>query len=158
MKLSVELYTEKPIFVKEDSYVETSIRSHGFILPDSRGTDHYSHSFTALSGSRIGGIGRNNLYSCKDTPLGLGKTEARPGKYLEINDEHLNDLHLIFETNILLDPGTIKDCLGIRIVSNRGKNYDIPLARPDLEIYWNARGRFVVDITEFINSKIFVEV
>ncbi|MFZ7101089.1 MAG: hypothetical protein ACOWWO_00325 [Peptococcaceae bacterium] len=159
MKLSVELYVEKPIFIKEYSYIEIGLRSHGFMISESKGNDSYTNSngFTALSGSRIAGIGRNNSYSITDRPLGLGALEAKPGKYIELEDGQTDDVHVVFETNILLDPGTIRDCLGIRIVNARGKSFDIPLARPDIEMYWNERGRFVIPITEFINSKILVE-
>jgi len=158
MKLAVELYVEKPIFIKDQSFIETSLRSHGFIIPESKGNDLYQNGFTALSGSRIAGIGRNSTYTTKDRPVGLGTLEARPGKYLELNEREEEDLHLIFETNILLDPGTIKDIFGIRIVNKRGKSFDIPLARPDIEIHWNERGRFIIPITEFVNSKILIEV
>ena len=157
MKLSVELYTEKPLFIKDESYVEISLRSHGFIIPESRGSDIYKNGFTALSRSRIASIGRSNSYKTDDRVLGLGTLEARPGKYLELNEGQIDDVYVIFETNILLDPGTIRDMLGIRIVDKWGKAFDIPFARPDIEIYWNERGRFVISITEFVNSKMLIK-
>lgn len=160
MKLSVEVYTEKPVFIKDGAYVNTSLRSHGFIIPESEGKDSYNNNngVTVLSGKRIGGIGREKVYSITDRPLGLGGLEAKPGKYLELGENELDDIHLIFETNIFLDPGIIRDFLGVRIVNSRGKAYDIPLARPDIEIYWNERGRFVIPITEFVNSKFLLPV
>lgn len=158
MRFSVELLAEKPLFIRDESFIKTALYSDDSVIPESQGKDYYKNGFMALSNTRIAGIGRTFSYSLSSRPLGLGPFEAKPGKYIKLKEEQLKNIHIIIETNFILDPGILKSTLGINLVSERGKTYDIPLARPDIKIFWPERGKFEIDITDFINNKIIVEV
>lgn len=155
MRLSVELYTEKPLSLKPQTFINLSLRSHGFILPESKGIDKYENYFMVLTNKRIAGIGREKTYRQNSFTAGLGSFQAKPGTYIQIKEEDKHDLTLIIENDLIYDPGILKDSLGVRLVNAKGKIFDIPLKRPDLQIHWTHRGRFVVPIYEFTNSKIF---
>lgn len=154
MKLSVELYTEQSLFIRDNSYIELSIRSHGFIIEESKGRDYYEKGTLLISNKRIAGIGRTNTYSLAKNFIGAEIFQARPGAYLDLSEDQSDDVALIIQTDIILDPGLVKHQMGIRIINEKGKNFDIPLARPDIEIYWDGRGRYVIPITEFVRSKV----
>jgi|Deesub1362A_J573_1020465.scaffolds.fasta_scaffold01225_10 hypothetical protein len=155
MRLSVEVYCEKPFFIKEGSYLKTSIRSHGMIYPDTFGEDVYRAGCLVLSGKRIGGIARKMVYKTNLFSAGLARGEARPGAFVNLSEKEVDDVSLILETNFILDPGLVRELLGIRLINGAGKAFDIPLKRPDIEMAWDVRGRYVINITEFVNCKIF---
>jgi len=155
MRLAIELYAEKPVFVKENSYFSLGIRSHGLVAEDMVGKDDYKVSCLMGSGKRLAGIGREIQYHSNFFPSGLGHGEARPGAYVELHEDSLAGLALIVETNLILDPALLRDQLGLRLVNPGGKGYDIPLARPDIEVAWNGRGRYVIPVGEFVTSKLF---
>lgn len=155
MKLAVELYAEKPFFVKENGYFRIGLRTRGLINQDSIGEDRYKLNYLLLSGRRLAGSARKMEYDYKFFPGGLGSGQARPGAYVDIDDGDQYDLALVVETDIVLNDGLFRDQIGIRLVNENGKAYDIMLARPDIEISWNGRGRYVIPLAEFVNSKLF---
>jgi hypothetical protein len=154
MKLSLEVYAEKPLWVRDDSYIRLSLRSHGLIIEEFNGEDHFSNGLFLLSGKRLSGIARSCSYSTANFPFGWESFQARPGAFIELGEQESDNLALIIQTDIILDPGFLRQMVGIRFITKNGKNYDIPLARPDIEIYWDGRGRYVIPITDFLNSKI----
>jgi hypothetical protein len=155
VKLAVELYSEKTFFIKEESYFKLSVRSRGLVAEDTIGTDCYKLSCMMMSGRRLGGAARGIIYDHTMFPAGLGRGEARPGAYIELDDKGLHDAAVIIETNLILDVGLLRNSVGLRLVNEDGKSFDIPLGRPDIEIAWNGRGRYVVPISEFVQSKLF---
>ncbi len=152
MKLSVELFAEKPFILKEDSFIQMSLRLHGLIFPETEGKDEYHFSFLVLSGKSLAGVGREFTYELNLFPLGLGCIESRPGAFVELGEDKIDDLDVIIETNLTLDLGIFTDSFGLRLINEKGKTYDIPLSRPDIEIGWDSRGRFDVPITQFVNG------
>ena len=155
MKLAVEIYTEKPLFVKEDSWFKLSLRTQGLVFEDTKGCDLYNLGSLILSGKRLGGAARSVVYDKMIYPAGFGTGEARPGAYMQVDESSCHGAAIILETNLILDLGLLRDSVGIRLVNEDGKAFDIPLMRPDIEIAWNGRGRFVIPIGEFLDSKIF---
>jgi hypothetical protein len=156
MRCSVEVYAQKPLFFKDDDYICLSLISKGKEIKGTAGCDRYVRGTAMLSNKRIAAIGRKYTYdfNSRSVPIGLGTLEARPGAYIELKEDELEDLELKIDTNTLLDPALVRDLWGIRFVNYTGKSYDVPLARPDIQIHWNGRGSYTIPITEFINSKL----
>lgn len=155
MKLAVELYSEKPLFIKDGSFVKLGVRSGGLVMDDTVGTDLYNLACMALTGKRLGGTAREIVYDHSIFPSGLGNGEARPGAYISVDEWRLKDLAVVLETNLLMDVGLLRATLGLRLINEAGKSYDIPLSRPDIEVAWNGRGRYVIPVGEFVKSKLF---
>lgn len=72
-----------------------------------------------------------------------------------MDQDSLANLAVVLETNLVLDVGELRDILGLRLVNEGGKGYDVPLSRPDVEVAWNGRGRYVIPIGEFLESRLF---
>lgn len=155
MKLAVELYSEKPLFIKENSFFKLGLGTGGLVLEDTIGVDRYNLAREALLGRRIGGSAREVVYDYSMLPSGMGGGEARPGAYVDVGEEDLKNMAVVLETNLILDPARVRDGLGLRLVNEAGKSYDIPLARPDVEVNWEGRGRYVIPVGEFVTSKLF---
>ena len=83
----------------------------------------------------------------------MGAIEARPGRYLEV-EEIPEDMALEIETNLILDPGVLADSLGIRLVSERGGSLDIPLCRPDIPVCWDSRGKYTIPLNGLLRSNL----
>lgn len=155
MRLTVELYAEKPLFIKENSIFKLGLRTGGLVLEESIGVDRYKLACMALSGRRIAGCARELTYDYTIFPCGMGSGEARPGAYVEVDEGSLRGMAIILETNLVLDVGLARDGLGLRLVNSSGKSYDLPLARPDVEVHWDGRGRYVIPVGEFVTSRLF---
>lgn len=155
MKLAVELYAEKPFFVREGGFFRLGLRTGGLINQDSVGEDRFWLNYMVLSGRRLAGSGRKVEYDYSFFPGGLAGGQARPGAYVLIGDAAGCGLALIIETDLILSDGLLREQLGIRLVNEKGKTFDIPLARPDIEIAWDGRGRYVISLADFVNSKLF---
>ena len=155
MKLAVELYSEKPLFIKENSFFKLGLRTGGLVLEDTIGIDRYKMASMALTGRRLGGTAREMVYDHSIFPSGLGSGEARPGAYVNVGEGSIKGMAVILETNLILDVGLLRDSMGLRLVNEAGKTYDVPLARPDVEVNWDGRGRYVIPVGGFLVSKLF---
>lgn len=156
MKIAIEIYSEIPLNIKEDTYFKTALTAGGNILPDSVGSDDYRFQSIILSGKRVAGLGREFTYTLSAFPAGMGPTEGRPGKYIDLVRVP-GDIALSLETNLILDPGILTYSLGIRLVNESGKSYDVPLCRPDVKIRWNGRGSYTIPLADFLWSKYFFQ-
>lgn len=72
-----------------------------------------------------------------------------------MDQDSLANLAVVLETNLVLDVGELRDILGLRLVNEGGKGHDVPLSRPDVEVAWNGRGRYVIPVGEFLESRLF---
>ncbi|MFZ5632538.1 MAG: hypothetical protein ACOY40_06780 [Bacillota bacterium] len=153
MKMAVEIYTEKPLSIKGDTYFKTALLAGGAVLAGSGGCDRYDFPYIATSEKRVAGLGREFTYTLAAFPAGMGPIEARPGRYLEFTGA-VEDIDLSLETNLILDPGALADSLGVRFVNERGKGYDVPLCRPDVRIRWDGRGKYTVSLAGLLHSKL----
>ena len=126
MKFSVELFAEKPFIVKENSFIKLSLRLRGLISPETKGKDEYHFSFLVLSGKRLAGVGREFVYELSLFPLGLGCIESRPGAFLELEEDKIDDLAVVIETNLILDLGIFTDSFGLRLINEGGGHTTSP--------------------------------
>lgn len=151
MKLAVEIYTEKPLSVKEEAYFKTALLIDGAVLKGSEGSDRFGFPFIATSEKRVACLGRHFHYTLSSFPAGMGPIEARPGSFFDLSEvpEYFS---LALETNLILDPGIFRDTLGVRFVNEQGKRYDISLGRPDVPVYWEGRGKFTLSLSGIIHS------
>lgn len=150
MKISIEIYAEKQLFVKPDSYVKTVVMNKGRVLENSRGADSYPSGCIVIPGKRIAGAGRESV--CHPGGAALC-AEAAPGAYFQL-DEAYEDVVLIINTDIILDQGILTDCLGIRILNEDGFKRHVPFKRPDVEIKWMRRGTFAIPVRPLITAAI----
>lgn len=153
MKMAIEIYTEKPVSIKGDTYFKTSLAAGGAVLPGSEGADSYGFPSIITTEKRLAGLGRDFAYTLDVFPAGMGPIEARPGKYVYLQGE-LEGVDLLIETNLILDPGILADALGVRFVNEQGKSFDVPLSRPDVHIRWDGRGKYAVSLGGILHSKL----
>jgi len=153
MRMAVEIYTEKPLNIKEGSYFKTSLRSAGEIVEGSGGFDSFGFPSVITSEKRVAGLGRDFTYTLASFPAGMGAIEAWPGSYLDLPDLP-GDICLVLETNLTLDPGVLADTLGVRLVGVRGKSVDVPLCRPDVPVWWEGRGKFAVPLKGLLQLRL----
>jgi len=154
LELSIELYCQKPIFIKSDNYIRVNLRIRGLVYPETTGEDRYQFGGFLLSGKRLGGLGRKCSYDHSSFYAGLGTVEAKPGKFLYVSEDDLAGLALILETNIISNPGELKDFMGMKITIDKGKSFSAPFARPDINISWNSQNRYVIPLDGFLTKKI----
>lgn len=154
MKFSVEIYAQKPLFLKDDNFISLSLARGGKTLEGTLGRDDYIRGTAMLSEKRLAGIGRSHSYDVNSRPIGLGAFDARPGVYVELTKEQLKDVALKIDTDSILDPAYLRELWGIRFVNSMGKNYDVPLARPDIQIHWDGRGSYTIPVSDFLCCKI----
>jgi len=152
----VEIYAQKPLFLKDNDFIRLSLISRGKEIEETVGCDRYVRGTAMLTDKRIAGIGRKHTYDfdSRSVPIGLGTLEAKPGAYIELIGNDLEDIELKIETNAILDPALVCDLWGIRFVNHMGKSYDVPLCRPDIKITWHSRGVYTIPISEFLNNKL----
>ncbi|MCG8402838.1 MAG: hypothetical protein MJA84_14790 [Firmicutes bacterium] len=153
MKIAVEIYAEKLQNIKDGSYIKTALKTSGGILPGSEGCDRYGFASIITSTKRVAGLGREFFYNLSSFPAGMGAIEARPGRYLEV-EKIPEDIALEIETNFTLDPGMLADSLGLRLVSERGGSFDIPLCRPDIPVFWDSRGKYTIPLNGLLQSNL----
>ena len=153
MKIAVEIYAEKLQNIKYGSYIKTALRTNSSILLGSAGCDRYGFTSIITSSKRVAGLGREFFYDLSSFPAGMGAIEARPGRYLEM-ERIPEDISLEIETNLILDPGMLADSLGLRLVSERGGSFDIPLCRPDIPVYWDSRGKYTIPLNYLLQSNL----
>lgn len=152
MKIAVEIYAEKLLDIKENTYFKTALMVKGELLNGSEGYDRYEFPALITSEKRVAALGRGFVYTLAAFPAGMGAIEARPGKYLDLPDVP-DDVTLTLETNLILDPGMLADSLGVRLANAQGKSVDIPLRRPDIPIWWEGRGKYAIPLNEIFNSR-----
>jgi hypothetical protein len=153
MKFALEIYAEKPLCIKFNTYFKTALAVKGEIIADSAGLDSYSFLSVITSDKRVAGLGRDYTYSLSSLPAGLGPVEARPGKYMDLALDR--EMELVLETNLILDPGILADSLGVRLINEQGKQFDVPFSRPDVSIHWESRGRYIIPLSAFLCSRLF---
>jgi len=154
LKAAFEIYAEKPLSIKLDTYFKTALVQSGTPIAGSEGLDRYTFLCFIGSEKRVAGLGRTYTYSLSSLPAGLGPVEARPGKNIDL-PVVCDDVNLVVETNLILDPAILADSFGVRLINEQGKKYDVPFSRPDVAIGWDGRGRYIIPISAFLCSRLF---
>lgn len=147
MQVGIELFTQRAVCINHGYELSMKAVYNGEILEESKSRDTFEFSGTILGGKRLAALGRERCYTYRDL---TGIFEAEPACNLNILlIDPDDDIRLIIENNIWLDPGSMVQDLSLKIFSgNRVR--EIPLNRPDVKIDWPGRGKFIVDIGEFI--------
>lgn len=153
MKIAVEIYAEKQMDIREGTFFKTALTTGGQVLAGSEGADGYGFYSVITGDKRVAGLGRSFIYTLASFPAGMGSIESRPGSYLDLAGD-LQDLALLLETNLILDPGVLVDRLGIRLVGQQGKSVDIPLIRPDVTVWWEGRGKYTIPLAGLLKSRV----
>ena len=95
-------------------------------------------------------MGRKSIY---EPSFLLGRIfEADPSSPIDfLFIDPKDDIKLIIENNIWLDPGVMLQEVMLKVFSDK-KTLEIPLSRPDIKIDWSGRGNFAIDIGGFIRE------
>ncbi len=123
MDIQVELITENPFTVFPEDFfrLELSVAQHPIPLS---------------AGSAI--------YSCSKTVM-ESVVATSP---ITIPDEDLPQVRVKLYTNKVLNQAELIRCFGLRI--HLGQSFhDIMLARPDIPVYWEERGTFIIPLLFF---------
>ncbi|AEE91800.1 conserved protein of unknown function [Tepidanaerobacter acetatoxydans Re1] len=150
MQVAIELYLQRGLSVTDNSFVNLKVMYNGKIIEESCSEDVYEFFGMILGGKRLAALGRKRHY---DSNYLMGRIfeadPALPMNFLFIDPE--DDIKLIIETNIWLDPGIMVQDVLLKIFSDK-KELNIPLNRPDVKTDWSGRGTFTIDIGEFIKE------
>ncbi|TYP49212.1 hypothetical protein [Thermosediminibacter litoriperuensis] len=149
MQLNIELYAGRAIHIADYHEISLAVTSNGEIIEDSASLDYFGFFGVILGGKRVAATGRRIHYSFKDL-AGIFEAEpAQPFRILFLDPE--DEILLTVDTNIWLDPGLLVQDLVLQ-VSSENKSLEIPLNRPNVKIDWPGRGRFVIDVSEYIKT------
>jgi hypothetical protein len=128
MDLGVELITENGLWVYPEDFFKLELYVEGHLLPHSAGTDTYNCS------SNI----RPHKVVAATSPV-------------TIADEDLSGLQMKLCTNKVLDQAELKHGFSLRIHLGQSSK-DLLLARPDVPVYWEERGTFMIMFGEQLKS------
>ena len=150
MQVKIELYVNNALFIMHSHFVALKVPSKDKILEESYAEDVFGFFGTILGGKRFAALGRKQNY---DHGHLMGRifeaNVASPIEFLFIDPE--DEIKLIVETNIWLDPGVMAQEVSIKISSDK-KTFDIPLNSPRIKMDWASRGTFAIDIGDFIKE------
>lgn len=150
MQVEIELYVQRALFIMDNHFVSLKIISNGKVLEESCSQDVFGFFGTIIEGKRFAALGRNRSYDYNHLMGRIFEADpAAPVNFLFIDPE--DDIKLVLETNIWLDPGVMVQDISLKINSDK-KKLDIPLNRPDVKIDWSSRGTFSIDIGDFIKE------
>ncbi|NLZ54202.1 MAG: hypothetical protein GX892_13860 [Thermoanaerobacteraceae bacterium] len=150
MQVGIEVYAQRAVYIMDNNFVRLKVINNGKLMEESCSEDVFKFFGTIIPGKRLAGVGRNSKY---EPSYLLGSIfEANPSSHINflfIDPE--DDIKLVIETNIWLDPGIMLQDVMLKIASDK-KNLEIPLNRPDIKMDWQSRGTFAIDIGDFIRE------
>lgn len=150
MQVGIEVYAQRAVYIMDNNFVRLKVINNGYVMEKSYSEDVFRFFGTIIPGRRLAGAGRKSEY---EPSYLLGRIfEASPSlpiSFLFIDPE--DDIKLVIETNIWLDPGVMLQDAMLKIYSEK-KSLEIPLNRPDIKIDWPSRGTFAIDIGDFIRE------
>jgi len=150
MQVGIELFVQRAVYIVDNNFVRLKVLNNGKVIEESCSEDDFDFFGTIIPGKRLASVGRKTKY---DPNYLMGRIfEANPSlpiNFLFIDPE--DDIKLIIETNIWLDPGIMVQDVMLKINSEK-KSLEIPLNRPDVKLDWSSRGTFAVDIGDFIRE------
>ncbi|HHY41343.1 MAG TPA: hypothetical protein GX514_00595 [Thermoanaerobacterales bacterium] len=150
MKVGIELYVQRAVYIMDNNFLRLKVLNNSKLIEESCSEDIFEIFGTILPGKRLAAVGRKSKY---DSNYLMGRIfEAHPSSpinFLFIDPE--DDIKLVMETNIWLDPGILVQDVMLRFNSDK-RSLEIPLNRPDVKIDWRSRGTFAIDIGDFIKE------
>ncbi len=150
MQVAIELYVQKALLIMDTHFASLKVSYNGKILEESCSEDVFGFNGMIIEGKRFAAVGRKRHYDYSHLMGRIFEVDAAsPMNFLFIDPE--DDIKLVLETNIWLDPGIMVQDVSLKICSGK-KKLDIPLNRPDIKVDWSSRGAFAIDIGEFIKE------
>lgn len=150
MQVGIELFMQRALYIMDHNFIRLKVLNNYKLMEESCSEDVFKFFGTILPGKRLAAIGRNSEYEASYLMGRIFEAEPSvPINFLFIDPE--DDIKLVIETNIWLDPGIMLQDLMLKIYSDK-KNLEIPLSRPDIKIDWPSRGTFAIDIGDFIRE------
>ncbi|MCR4441582.1 MAG: hypothetical protein QHH10_05790 [Peptococcaceae bacterium] len=146
MEIGLELVTETSLFLTPNHSFRMELYAGDVLLPLSIGTDVYNYNCNIWPNKTVAATGRKAVHELK---VALGPFEAEPARAIAIREEDLPGLKLKLANNKILDQAELKHGFSLR-VSLAGRVLDIPLARPDVRVYWERRGEFTVPLGDLV--------
>lgn len=150
MQVGIELYAQRAVYIMDNHFMRLRVTNNGKLIEDSCSEDVFRFFGSIIPGRRLAGVGRKSIY---EPSFLLGRIfEADPSSpiyFLFIDPK--DDIKLIIENNIWLDPGVMLQEVMLKVFSDK-KTLEIPLSRPDIKIDWSGRGNFAIDIGGFIRE------
>lgn len=142
IKIGAELVTETTWVVTPNDEYHLELYYGDVPIPESAGTDRFEMNCHILPQKTLAATGRMELTKIG---YGLGPVEAKGANPVLVTEENLPDLKLRFKNTKILDLAELKHNFSIRLDVN-GKTVDLLLARPDVKVFWEARGDFVIPL------------
>jgi len=149
MQVGIELYTQMAVTINHGYELAMKVDYNGKILEQSASRDFFEFSGTVTGGKRLAAVGRERYYDYRDLTGIFEADGALPVGFLLVDPE--DDIKLMIKTNIWLDPGRMAQDLCLKIFSD-ARSLEILLNRPDVKIDWAGRGKFIVDIGDFVKE------
>jgi len=150
MQVGIELYVQRAIYIMDNHFIRLKVTNNNKLIGESCSEDIFEFFGTIIPGKRLAAMGRKSKY---EPSFLYGRIfEANPSlpiNFLFVDPE--DDIKLIIETNIWLDPGVMLQEVMLKVFSEK-KALEIPLNRPDIKIDWSGRGTFTIDIGDFIRE------
>ncbi|HHX23205.1 MAG TPA: hypothetical protein GX723_04205 [Thermoanaerobacterales bacterium] len=150
MQVGIELCLQTGILITDDRFIRLKISNNGKIMENSFSEDAFGFFGMMIPGKRLAGVGRKRYYGGNQLMGRIFEADsASPVNFIFVDPE--DDIKLIVETNIWLDPGVMVQELSLKVYTDK-KTLDIPLNRPDIKLNWLSRGTFAIEISEYIKE------
>lgn len=146
MFIGAELVVESTLVLTPNHNFRLELYADQVLLPLSVGTDTYNYNCSILPHKILAATGRKAAY---DIGIGLGTSEALAASPIPVTEDELGQLKLRIVNNKILDQAELKHNFSLRLLLNHGF-VDLHLARPDVKIYWEGRGEFLIPLGELI--------
>jgi len=146
MFIAAELITETAQTLTPNHSFRLELYSNGALLPLAAGLDCYNLNCEILPGKILAATGRTATYGIG---IGLGAVQADAATPINLNTADLAQLKIKISNNKILDQADLKRNFSLRIrISD--KVIDLHLGRPDVRVYWEGRGEFVIPLGEHV--------
>lgn len=140
--IGAELVTETTWVVTPNDEYHLEFYCGDVLIPQSAGTDRFEMNCHILPQKILAATGRTELTKIG---YGLGPVEVKGANPVPVPEENLPDLKLRLTNTKILDQAELKHHFSIRLSVN-GKTVDLLLARPDIKVFWEGRGEFVIPL------------
>jgi len=142
MNIGFELIAETSTYVTPNHSFRMELYAGEVLLPLSVGTDTYNFNGCIWPQKIIAATGRRSTHDLK---IALGSFQADPSRPIPVKEEYIPELKLKLINNKILDQAELKHGFSIRM--NLGDRVqDILLARPDVPVFWEGRGEFLIPL------------
>jgi len=142
MNIGLELVTETTVYFTPNHSFRMELYAGDVLLPLSVGTDTYNYNGSVWPRKVIAATGRRATHELK---IALGSFQADPARPIPVREEDLHELKLKLINNKILDQAELKHGFSLRM-NVGGRIHDILLARPDVPVFWEGRGEFVIPL------------